>query len=283
MKLNFKKTAFLKQLAAAQPVWALLLLLGMGFAVFVGCNAKTPFDSGYSGPYSAPNTVPNHNTVNDFETGLPAINANLMEMSNAPSYVLKTPGSVTLVNNFPSNVILGFAGVMAGGANGSNYAFQVTGTISDPGNASYPAIDLEAQMEGGSQNPFGQYDGSFFNGVKFYMKIANDDQTTKRTFSIPVYQTQGAPQGGCVGGNGGGCYDNFAFDISAGTGGQWKLFNIPFSSLAQAYAGVKTVPPTFSGANLQQMLWLQWEESMNNTPSTNKQVDFWVDQIALYQ
>ncbi len=277
MKSNFKTIAFLKRLAAAQPAWALLLLLGMGFAVFVGCNAKTPFDSGYSGPYSAPNTVPNRKLVCDFETGLPSINGNLMEMSNAPSYVLKTAGSVTAVNNFPANVVLAFAGIMAGGANGSSYAFQVVGTLTDQGTSTYPAIDLEAPIEGGNL-----YDGSFFTGVKFYMKIANDDQTTKRTFSVPVYQTQGSPQGGCVGGNAGGCYDNFAFDISAGTGGQWKLFNIPYTSLAQAYAGVKTVPPTFSGANLQQILWLQWEESRNNTAGTSH-IDFWVDDIELFQ
>lgn len=277
MRLNSKKIEYVKRLTATQPAWVLLLLLGMGFAVFMGCSAKTPFDSGYSGPYAAPNTEPNRKLVCDFETGLPSINSNLMEMSNPPSYVLKTAGSVTAVNNFPANVVLGFAGIMAGGANNSNYAFQVVGTLTDQGNATYPAIDLEAPIEGGNL-----YDGSFFTGIKFYLKIANDDQTTKRTFSVPVYQTQGAPQGGCVGGNAGGCYDNFAFDISAGTGGQWKLFNIPYTSLAQAYAGVKTVPPTFSGANLQQILWLQWEESRNNTAGTSH-IDFWVDDIELFQ
>jgi hypothetical protein len=49
----------------------------------------------------------------------------------------------------------------------------------------------------------------------------------------------------------------------------------------QGYTGVITNPPTFSGANLQQMLWLQWEESRNNTAGSSN-VDFSVDDIEFY-
>lgn len=288
MKSNFNLQV---EKPAKQGGKALRLLLailgsaGLGWALLAGCTNHTPFDSSYPGltptpnvtpVYPAPTSVPNRALVANFDNNSPLVNPNLMEMNNKPTYILKTAGSVTAVNNFPSN-ITGFGGsVQLGGANGTPYAFRVQGTLTDSGNATYPAAELEAMMEGGNL-----YDGSFFTGVKFYLKIAAADTTTKRTFSIPVYQTQGTPQGGCVGGNAGGCYDNFAFDLTAGTSGQWKAFNIPFSSLAQAYAGVVTNPPTFTGANLQQMLWLQWEESRNNTAGTSS-IDYSVDDIEFY-
>lgn len=262
-------------------------IAGMAWGILPGCTSKTPFDAaGFPGltptpnvtpVYPAPTLVPNRTLVANFSSGSVSINPELMELSNPPGYVLKTPGAVTAVNNFPSNILLTFGGVQAGGVNGSPNAFRVQGTLMDTGNATYPAIELEATMENGNE-----YDGSFFTGVQFYLKIAADDNTTKRDFSIPVYQTQGTPQGGCVGGNAGGCYDNFTTDLSAGTAGQWEFFKVPFSSLVQAYAGVVTNPPTFTGANLQQMLWLQWEESRNNTAGTSN-IDYWVDDIQFYQ
>jgi hypothetical protein len=269
----------------SKSLLALLAVAGMGLVILAGCNNHTPFDTaGFPGStptpnvtpvYEAPTLVPNRALVANFDNNSPVINPNLMEMSNPPNYVLVTPGSVSAVDNFsgaPVNMILNGV-VQAGGANGTAYCFHVTGSFTDPGNSSYPAAELEAQMEGGSQ-----YSGIFFSGVKFYLLIASGDNTTKRDFSIPVYQTQGSPAGGC---NGSGCYDNFAFDLSSGTSGQWKAVSIPFSSLVQGYTGVITNPPTFSGANLQQMLWLQWEESRNNTAGSSN-VDFSVDDIEFY-
>lgn len=279
MKSNFNQSS--KQSGKAA---GLLLVVvgsaGLGWAVLAGCTNHTPFESGYPGltptpnvtpVYLAPTMVPNKTLVANFDNNSPLINPNLMEMNNAPSYNLKAAGSVTAVNNFTSD-LTGFTGVVQAGGFNSPYCFRVTGTLYDPGTNTFPAAELEAQMEGGNL-----YDGSFFSGVKFYMLIGSDDTATKRDFSIPVYQTQGTPQGGCVGGNAGGCYDNFTVNISAPSG-QWVSFNVPFNTLVQAYAGVVTVPSTFSGANLQQMLWLQWEESRNNTPGTST-IDYAVDDI----
>lgn len=258
-------------------------MAGMGWVVLAGCTNRTPFDSGYPGltptpnvtpVYPAPTTVPNKNLVANFDNNSAFINPNLMEINNPPNYVLKTAGSVTAINNFPAN-ITGFSGTVVGGGV-SGYCFRVQGMLTDPGNASYPAAELEAMMEGGNL-----YDGSFFSGVKFYLWIGPDDNALKRDFSIPVFQTQGTPQGGCVGGNAGGCYDNFGV-LLTGSAGQWGAYNVPFSSLTQAYAGVVTTPnPNFAGQNLQQMLWLQWEEGRNNTAGTST-LDYAVDDIEFY-
>jgi hypothetical protein len=268
-------------------ILGLAAILGTGFALFAGCTSKTPFDAaGFPGltptpnvtpVYPAPTLVPNRALVANFNNGSVAINPNLMEMNNPPNYVLNLAGMVTLVNNFPSNIVVSVASAQLGGTDGSPYAFNGQGTITDPGNATYPAIELEAQMEGGKN-----YDGSFFTGVQFYLKIAADDNTTKRDFSIPVAQTEGVLAGGTCTGTNGACYDNFTTDLSSGTAGQWKAFNIPYSSLAQAYAGVITTPdPHFGGQNLQQMMWLQWEESRNNQAGTSH-FDYWVDNIEFY-
>jgi len=281
MKSNFNRTSK-RGGKAVGPLLAFFGSLGLGWAVLAGCSTHTPFDSGYPGltptpnvtpVYPAPTSVPNKTLVANFDSGAATINPYLMEMNNAPSYNLKAAGSVTAVNNFPA-FLTGFTGaVVPGGVTGN--CFRVQGTLTDPGTSTFPAVELEAQMEGGNL-----YDGSFFSGVKFYIWIGGDDAALKRDFSIPVYQTQGTPQGGCVGGNAGGCYDNFAVNYTAPSG-QWALGSVPFTSLQQAYAGVVTNPPTFTGANLQQMLWLQWEESRNNTPGTST-IDFAVDDIEFY-
>lgn len=293
MKSNFKRTSGGPAERGGKAAYLLLAFFGsagLGLAILAGCTNGTPFNSAYPGlnptpnvtpVYLAPTAVPNRNLVCNFDNGTTLINPYLMEMNNPPNYVLKFDGSVTAVNNFGAAItfIPAVPHAVLGGPNGSSpYAFQVYGTVTDLGNAQYPAVELEVPMEGGTN----LYDGSFFSGVKFYLKIAGDDNTTKRDFSIPVYQTQGLPQGGCVGGNSGGCFDNFTTDLTAGTGGQWKSFSIPFSSLQQAYAGVVTTPnPNFAGQNLQQMLWLQWEESRNNTAGTST-FDYWLAAVSFY-
>jgi hypothetical protein len=300
MKLNFKKPVKIAPVgwnkhSLIPALLAIVALVGIGLGILAGCSSKTPFDAaGYPGltptpsvtpVYADPTSIPNKDLVWPFNNSV-TINPNLMEMNNPPNYILNNPSiaAVTAVNNFvltTSPVTYGilptFEGIQPSGPNGS-YAYGAQGTLIDAGNAKYPAMEIEAMMEGGTA----PYDGSFFTGVQFYLKIGADDNTTKRDFSIPVKQTQGPPQGNCAGGNAGGCYDNFAFNLSSVTAGQWEAFNIPFTSLAQAYAGVVTIPdPNFGGQNLQQMLWLQWEESRNNQVGTST-FDYWVADISFY-
>ena len=231
----------------------------------------------------------NQSRIDQFNTNeWPYINANLFELNNPPTYTLKDevpfvkPGNqaaFVVVNNFPALASAATANNVQGpglGANGEDYAFHETAAVTDLGDFEYPAIDLQAQFEGGAF-----YDASAWTGVKFMMKVGPGDTALHRIFSIPVFQTQAvAGGGGCLAGPKL-CYDHFAADYSAGTGGEWKQFNYLFSDLHQLVAGAIPNPPTLSGINLQQVLWLQWEEGRNNSPGTCT-LDLWIDQVEFY-
>lgn len=258
-----------------------VLLLAAGLCSFLGCQTKDPPTTA---AYPGPSTVLNHSLVADFEGGSANINSNLFEMNNPPPafppYVLKAAGGTakfTTVNNFAALAnATGFVQGPAMGAKGSDFAFYESGAVTDLGDFEYPSIDLQAQLEAGNF-----YDASLFKGVRFMMKVGAADTAPHRIFSIPVYGTQAvAGGGGCTAGPKL-CYDHFAADYSAGTGGQWVQFSYLFSDLHQLVAGAIPDPPTLSGLNLQQILWLQWEEGRNNSPGTST-IDLWVDDVEFY-
>jgi hypothetical protein len=258
----------------------LCLLAAAGLALVWGCQSKIPPTSALTDP----GTAENRSLVADFENQSPNINPDLFELNNPPSYTLKEanliPGSAAfvVVNNFKS-----LAGVTDQavhgpglGANGSDYAFHEAGAVTDLGDFTYPSLDLQAQLEAGNF-----YDASPWKGVKFMMKVGPGDTALHRIFSIPVYQTVAvAGGGGCLAGPKL-CYDHFAADYSAGTGGQWKQFSFLFSDLHQLVAGYIPTPPTLSGVNLQQVLWLQWEEGLNNSAG-HCNIDLWVDDVEFF-
>ena len=76
------------------------------------------------------------------------------------------------------------------------------------------------------------------------------------------------------------CYNNFGYAYG-NTGGNWQLVVLPFSSLTRGNYGSALTPPTLSGANLQQIVGLQWSEGGNNVPGTVN-VDFYVDEIQFF-
>ncbi|HUO56641.1 MAG TPA: hypothetical protein VMV05_00545 [bacterium] len=302
MRSNSKMRSVTGLVRLFRPRMGFLVLLPIlafsGLSLIVGCVGKpAPM-----GAYPAPTTVPNRSLVVNFDapqtpgtTPTPwsnsvSINANLFESNNFPTYTLKTapanpfPASVTMVNNFKTNVF-GPSGVtttspiglvQAPGANSSPLAFHETGTIIDRGDFVYPSLDLQARLEGGNF-----FDASHFTGVKFMLKVGNADTTTHRQFNIPVYQTQAVDGGGGCTDGPRLCYDHFAADFSAGTGGQWKQFSYLFSDLHQLVAGSIPNPPTLTGINLQQVLWLQWQEGRNNNPGVSS-IDLWIDDVELY-
>lgn len=273
-----------------------LALAAAGLVAIIGCQTQS-IPSFTSGGYPTPSAVNNTNRVDQFQNSstIPNqayINYYLFELNNPPTYTLKNgwhpffppsqqPSGVTVINNFKS-----LAGVSVGsvqgatgsgmGANGEDFAFQEMGAVTDLGDFEYPSLDLQAQFEAGQF-----YDASPWKGVKFMMKVAADDTAPHRTFSIPVYQTQAVPGGGGCTAGPRLCYDHFAADYSAGTGGQWKQFSYLFSDLHQLVAGAIPNPPTLSGLNLQQVLWLQWEEGRNNSPGACT-VDVWLDDIEFF-
>ena len=279
-------------------VLGLFLLAGIGLSVLVGCKNAVPA----LGVYGSPISQIDRDTVADFSLGnlgatvpltQPAqgpvtnntgavvkgypVNPNLFEMSNPPVYTLHTPGSVTVLNNFPAyNTLLSW-GLYGPGANGASYGYRMYGIVTDLGDATFAELDLCAYPEGGAF-----YDVSNFTGVQFYLKIANDDSALQRHFAIPVYQTIAtAGGGGCTSGPRL-CYDHFAADVSGGTNGQWQFFRYNFTDLKQLVNGAIPDPPSFSGANLQQVMWLQWSGSRNNKAGQSL-VDMSVDDISFFK
>jgi hypothetical protein len=213
------------------------------------------------------------------------INPNLFEMNNPPTYTLKngSTASITVLNNFagycgftPSG--WGLVGQGQGnGPGGDSYAYRMSGSVTDLGDGTFEELDLCAYLEAGSF-----FDARNFTGVQFYFKIADDDTSIQRHFDVPVYQTIAvAGGGGCTAGPSL-CYDHFAADISGGTNGQWEFFRYNFSDLKQLVNGAIPSPPTLSGTNLEQIMWLQWSASRNNKPGISN-VDFYVDQISFFK
>ncbi|MGH7738979.1 MAG: hypothetical protein ACREL1_02425, partial [bacterium] len=229
MKSNSKKTA----------VWR-TYALGAGFVLLGGCSVFFGWGCENSAPgfgaYSAPSSVPNVNRVDQFAMGVSAINPNLFENNNPPTFKLKTPGAVTVVNNFATYGATTGGGIVPDGAV-SPYCFQMSGAVTDRLDGTFPALDLEVPLEN-----YTYFDANHFTGVKFYLKVANDDTAFHRVFSIPVAQTvpTGTNNGTCPAGPKQ-CYDHFAADYSGGTGGQWLLTSYNFSDLQQLQSGYAPV------------------------------------------
>ena len=256
MKSNFK---YLALAAAGAVLWA-------------GCEPKTvPI-----GAYPAPVSTADRTTVANFNDGTANINPFLFE-SGVPGNTVTLLGAVTVVNNFtspPKADEFGVLSIEGPGANNSPLACHVSGAVTDYGDGVYPAIDLQAQMEGGKR-----YNMSFFTGVNFYFKTGTDDSAKKRVFQIPLYETQAVPTGNCDNSTNR-CYDHFGTALSA-TNGSWQKLSLKFSSLTRQGFGFPLTPTDLSGFNLTQVLWLLWEEGNSNAAGTAT-VDFWVDEIQFF-
>lgn len=161
------------------------------------------------------------------------------------------------------------------GANNTPYCVHMAGTVTDPGNASYPAAMLAIPLELGGN---GQYDASLFSGIKFFIKTSSADNVGTRSFQIPVVKTSVAPAGTCALYNS--CYNNFFYTYPA-TNGNWQSVVIPFNTMTRQSYGGAISPTTLSGTNLQQILSLQWSEGNNNVPGTVT-VDFYVDEVQFF-
>jgi hypothetical protein len=237
----------------------------------VGCNTAYPTNYlSSSGPSAA--------TVIDFESGT-GVNANLAE-ANRPGNQVILPGAVMVIN--PSAGYGSGAGALVSpGANGTNFCYHVSGSVTDTGNSSYPSLQLQIPLEK-SSSVTAYYDGELFTGVKFYLKVMGTDNAGKRSFSIPVAQTEPPASGGdCVPSNpSNACYNDFAITFPA-TGGAWQPVSTLFSSFTRGAYGAAVTPTTLSGLNLQQILYLAWSESNNNNPGTVI-VDYYVDEIQFY-
>ena len=233
----------------------------LGALASVGCNVQ------YPSSYLSSNG-PNPAMVINFENGL-TVSSNLAE-ANRPGNKVLTAGTIVATGSPLVTPII----VSSGAANTAN-CVHMQGPVTDPGNATYPAVELVIPLEAGGN---GQYDASLFSGIKFYLKVASDDNAGTRSFSIPIVKTSPAPAGTCSLYNS--CYNNFAYAYSS-TNGNWQLVILPFTSLARASYGGSFTPSTMSGTNLQQILSLQWSEGNNNVAGTIN-VDFYVDEVQFF-
>ena len=244
-----------------------LILAPLGILSLIGCNTQYP--SSY-----LPSTGPNPGLVINFESGL-AVNPGLAEV-NRPGNVVAAAGSAALGGSGTTGPSIA---LVSPGAANTSQCIHVTGSVTDPGNATYPSLQFQVSLD---TSGAGFYDAGLFTGVKFYLKVQPGDTAGKRSFSIPVAQTQPpSAKGTCnLSASPNACYNDFASSYP-NTNGNWQLLTLPFSSLARGPYGAAISPTTLSGLNLQQILMLNWAESNNNVSGTVN-VDFYLDEVQFF-
>jgi len=249
-----------------------LALLALGALVWAGCQMAAP--TSYSHLISTGALVVNFDGASPMNVNPQLAEAN--RPTNNDTVII--PGAVGIVG--ATGVVVSSA-LVAPGAAGTAQCLHVFGTVNDPGNASYPSIQMQLPLEkSASVSAF--YDASFFSGVKFYVKVAGSDSAGKRIFSIPIAQTQPPSAGGScnLGATSNACYNDF-FVTYNNTNGAWVQVTAPFSSFTRGNYGAAVSPTTLSGTNLQQILMLDWTESNNNVAGLIN-VDFSVDEVQFY-
>jgi hypothetical protein len=264
MKLSFKK------------LWLLAPLAGVLIAV--GCQTSVP----PIGVYPAPSTAPNFSLANNFDGNFNSqpstfTNTNLFEL-NSPNNVIGSPGAWSAPNNFPANEAATMT-IAGPGAAGTALACYISGAVTDTGNAAYPDIELDGHLDANPPTTYNAYDGAFFSGVKFYINIKSDDTATYRYFKVSTTQEAEASVGGtCTAGTS--CFNYFGSALTGPTNG-WQQITLTFSQLTNIATNFQTTPPTFTGVNLQQILFLDWVEGRNNVAGASN-VDFGVDEVYFF-
>jgi len=247
------------------------VLAALGVMGWVGCNTAYPTNYlSTSGPSAA--------TVLDFESGT-GVYATLAE-ANRPGNLVILPGAAMVINP-TAGYGSGAGALVSPGANGTNFCYHISGSVTDTGNASYPSLQLQIPLEK-SASVTAYYDAELFTGVKFYLKVMGTDNAGKRIFSIPVAQTEPPSSGGdcSPSASPNACYNDFFVNYSS-TSGAWQPFSSSFSSFTRGAYGSTITPTTLSGLNLRQILYLDWSESNNNVAG-NIIIDFYVDEIQFY-
>jgi hypothetical protein len=192
--------------------------------------------------------------------------------------VIQAPGAWSAPNNFPANEAATMT-IKGPGAAGTALGCFISGAVTDTGNAAYPDIELDGHLDANPPPPYGAYDGAYFSGVKFYINILPDDTATYRYFKVSTTQEAEASAGGtCTAGTI--CYNYFGYSLTGPTSG-WQQISLQFTQLTNIATNFQTVPPTFTGVNLQQILFLDFVEGRNNVVGTSN-VDFGVDEVYFF-
>jgi len=164
------------------------------------------------------------------------------------------------------------------GANGTSCAIHLYGNIHDNADGQYPAFELDGLLKSGQT-----FDASMYSGIRFYFKTGTSDTCLLRRFTVPISTTQPVSLGGACTTN---CLDHFGANLGA-TSGNWVQKTYYFNStlgspslLRQGW-GYPVNPMTLSGANLTQLLAVQWIAGRNGSAGTSY-VDYWVDEVEFF-
>ena len=206
------------------------------------------------------NLTQNQKVISNFEYGDKNMNRDLYGKPDG-SWMALAWGANKVNGNF----------VVEGGANGTQMAAHVFGTLVDRGDSQYPGFML--------MGPFknkGYYDASAFTGIRFYYNCPLDDNTPKRRFSIATAPTVPVNLGGtCKRG----CWNHYGMDMDVSD--EWELKSYGFGELKRETGwGSPVMPPDLTD-HLTEFLDLQWVNSGQNVPARYN-VNYWVDEIEFF-
>jgi hypothetical protein len=251
-----------------------------GLAIFgnQGCTAKMPASTTFVA--TATPTVP-PNIIDNLEDGDTYLNPAMCGVgaSGAPYgfWVASSWGDPANLINGRSGSPIVFGGSV--GANGTDSAIHIYGTIIDHADNQYPSFQLEGKLKGGNYFdavPYG------FVGVRFYYKTGTDTCTFRR-FNLPIAATSPSSTGGyCLTS----CFDHFGASLTP-TSGAWSLKTYYFNAtlgtpiLSRQGFGSAISPTTLSGSHLSQLLQVQWQFGRNGSAGTSS-VDYWIDEVEFF-
>jgi len=245
------------------------LLLVLLFALLVpACKQKVPPAGAYL------STAPDRFLIMNMETGTGTdwptqLNPNLYD-KRSEDFKLMTPAAGLTFN--PTTALLNR---YFGGPQGFRYA-QISGNLVDPGDSTYPSFQLRLGLKSIGQ----YYDMSFFSGVKYYLKIPNNGDPVKmHNFNLNLRQTVPVPDGGECNNANKGCYNNFAVKLDYTSG--WEIKSFVWGDFTREAWGTPVEPPSLTGANLKELVNLEWQIKRNNTAGTSV-VDLSLDDIRFF-
>jgi len=245
----------------------------------VGCYSKVPPLSAILAPPLPPDVISN------FESGSTDMNPALQGSSSG----------YWLDNTYPSynviNSMFVVSNTVPDATDSSKYAIHIYGTLTDKGDCTYPAFELQGNFKNDPSSPY--LDISSFTGIQFQMNIGADDTCPQRLFGVGTAETVNGIAGGtCTPASN--CNNDFWSGTPGsngpygGVGGSgWSIYSYTWAQLQpNPYYGPVLNPTTLSGTNLTTALCLLWKFGANNNgqttcggPVMTYTVDFWIDNV----
>jgi hypothetical protein len=198
--------------------------------------------------------------IGNFEYSDKNINRNLYGKPDG-AWIVVTWGANKINGNF----------IAEGGADHTQMAAHVFGTLIDRGDSQYPGFMLMGRFKNN-----GTYDASPFNGIRFFYKCPLEDNAPKRRFSIATSQTVPVANGGtCKRG----CWNHYGADMESSD--EWQKKSYAFTDLKRESGwGSPVMPPDITD-HLMEFINLQWANSGTNMPAKYN-IDYWVDEIEFF-